>query len=198
MSSKEQNTPNEQASDDIEMEQTRPETTSADSVETASEVDPRDGRIAELEAQLAQAQGGVREAQLRAQAEIENIRRRVELDVEKAHKFALEKFSNELLPVIDSLERALEVADKENPELAAMIEGVELTLKSLLSAVRKFGVEVVGDVKVPFNPDVHQAMSMMESDEVEPNHVLMVMQRGYTLNGRLLRPAMVAVAKAKS
>ncbi|OON36554.1 nucleotide exchange factor GrpE [Izhakiella australiensis] len=198
MSSKEQKTPNEQVSDDIEMEQTRPETASAESDETASEVDPRDERIAELEAQLSQAQGGVREAQLRAQAEIENIRRRAELDVEKAHKFALEKFSNELLPVIDSLERALEVADKENPELAAMIEGVELTLKSLLSAVGKFGVEVVGDVKVPFNPDVHQAMSMMESDEVEPNHVLMVMQRGYRLNGRLLRPAMVAVSKAKS
>jgi len=114
-----------------------------------------------------------------------------------AHKFALEKFASELLPVIDSLERALEVADKENTELASMIEGIELTLKSLLGAVRKFGVEVVGETNVPFNPDVHQAMSMMESEEVAPNHVLMVMQRGYTLNGRLLRPAMVAVSKAK-
>jgi len=192
MSSKEQNTPNEQVSDDIEMEQAKSQDT-----ETAEEVDPRDERIAELEAQLAQAQSGVREAQLRAQAEIENVRRRVEQDVEKAHKFALEKFANELLPVIDSLERALEVADKENPELSAMVEGIDLTLQSLLSAVRKFGVEVVGEVNVPFNPEIHQAMSMMESDEVAPNHVLMVMQRGYTLNGRLLRPAMVAVSKAK-
>ncbi|MBV4367893.1 nucleotide exchange factor GrpE [Erwinia sp. BNK-24-b] len=191
MSSKEQNTPNEQVSDDIEMEQ------ATQDAETAEVVDPRDERIAELEAQLAQAQGGVREAQLRAQAEIENIRRRTELDVEKAHKFALEKFANELLPVIDSLERALEVADKEKPELAAMIEGIDLTLKSLLGAVRKFGVEVIGDVNVPFNPELHQAMSMMESEDVAPNHVLMVMQRGYTLNGRLLRPAMVAVSKAK-
>lgn len=191
MSSKEQNTPNEQVSDEIEMEQ------AAQDAETAEVVDPRDERIAELEAQLAQAQGGVREAQLRAQAEIENIRRRTEQDVEKAHKFALEKFANELLPVIDSLERALEVADKENTELTAMIEGIDLTLKSLLGAVRKFGVEVVGDVNVPFNPEIHQAMSMIESEEVAPNHVLMVMQRGYTLNGRLLRPAMVAVAKAK-
>ncbi|ADP09781.1 heat shock protein GrpE [Erwinia sp. Ejp617] len=167
--------------------------------ETAAEVvDPRDERIAQLEVQLAESQNGVRDAQLRAQAEIENIRRRAELDVEKAHKFALEKFSNELLPVIDSLERALEVADKSNPELAAMIEGIELTMKSLLGAVRKFGVEVVGDTNVPFNPELHQAMSMMESEEVEPNHVMMVMQRGYTLNGRLLRPAMVAVAKSKS
>lgn len=107
----------------------------------------------------------------------------------------MEKFANELLPVIDSLERALEVSNKENPELASMVEGIELTLKSLLDAVRKFGVEVVGDTHVPFNPDVHQAMSMIESADVAPNHVIMVMQRGYTLNGRLLRPAMVAVSK---
>ncbi|WP_338493793.1 nucleotide exchange factor GrpE [Erwinia aphidicola] len=193
MSSKEQNIPNEQVSDEIEMEQAQNQ-----DAETAEVVDPRDERIAELEAQLADSLGGVRDAQLRAQAEIENIRRRAELDVEKAHKFALEKFANELLPVIDSLERALEVADKENPELASMIEGIDLTMKSLLGAVRKFGVEVVGDTNVPFNPEVHQAMSMMESEEVAPNHVLMVMQRGYTLNGRLLRPAMVAVAKAKA
>ncbi|QGY30226.1 nucleotide exchange factor GrpE [Pantoea cypripedii] len=192
MSSKEQNTPNEQVSDEIQQDQQHVD------AETATEVDPRDERIAQLEAELAQSQSGVREAQLRAQAEIENIRRRTEMDVEKAHKFALEKFANELLPVIDSLERALEVADKENSELASMIEGIELTLKSLLGAVRKFGVEVVGETNVPFNPDVHQAMSMMESEEVAPNHVMMVMQRGYTLNGRLLRPAMVAVAKAKS
>ncbi|MBP2194640.1 MULTISPECIES: nucleotide exchange factor GrpE [Pantoea] len=192
MSSKEQNTPNEQVSDEIQQDQQHLD------AETAAEVDPRDERIAQLEAELAQSQSGVREAQLRAQAEIENIRRRTEMDVEKAHKFALEKFANELLPVIDSLERALEVADKENSELASMIEGIELTLKSLLGAVRKFGVEVVGETNVPFNPDVHQAMSMMESEEVAPNHVMMVMQRGYTLNGRLLRPAMVAVAKAKS
>jgi len=193
MSSKEQNTPNEQVSDEIEMEQAQNQ-----EAETADAVDPRDERIAQLEAQLTEAQGGVRDAQLRAQAEIENVRRRAEMDVEKAHKFALEKFSNELLPVIDNLERALEMADKTNPELSAMIEGIELTLKSLLSAVGKFGVEVVGETNVPFNPEVHQAMSMMESEDVAPNHVLMVMQRGYTLNGRLLRPAMVAVAKAKA
>ena len=196
MSSKDQKAPNEQVSDEIEMEQQQND--SAETAESEADVvDPRDERIAQLEEQLAGLQNGVRDAQLRAQAEIENIRRRTELDVEKAHKFALEKFANELLPVIDSLERALEVADKSNPELSAMIEGIELTLKSLLAAVRKFGIEVVGETNVPFNPDVHQAMSMMESEEVAPNHVMMVMQRGYTLNGRLLRPAMVAVAKAK-
>lgn len=197
MSSKDQNTPNEQVSEEIQMEQQQND--NAETAEAEAEVvDPRDERIAQLEEQLAGLQNGVRDAQLRAQAEIENIRRRTEQDVEKAHKFALEKFANELLPVIDSLERALEVADKANPELTSMVEGIELTLKSLLDAVRKYGVEVVGETNVPFNPDIHQAMSMMESEEVAPNHVMMVMQRGYTLNGRLLRPAMVAVAKAKA
>ncbi|MBT0720229.1 nucleotide exchange factor GrpE [Tatumella sp. TA1] len=191
MSSKEQNTPNQQDPEVLNAEQAEQQFEG-----DAQDIDPRDARIAELEKALAESQGGVREAQVRAQAEIENIRRRTEIDVGKAHKFALEKFANELLPVIDSLERALEVANKENPELASMVEGIELTLKSLLDAVRKFGVEVVGDVHVPFNPDVHQAMSMIESAEVAPNHVIMVMQRGYTLNGRLLRPAMVAVSKA--
>ncbi|MCE1787448.1 nucleotide exchange factor GrpE, partial [Enterobacter hormaechei] len=99
------------------------------------------------------------------------------------------------LPVIDNLERALEVADRTNTEIAPMVEGIELTLKSFLGAVGKFGIEVVGDTNVPFNPEIHQAMTMMESDQHEPNHVMMVMQKGYTLNGRLLRPAMVAVSK---
>jgi len=192
MSSKEQNTPNQQDPEVLNAEQAEQE----NQQDASESIDSRDERIAELEKALAESQGGVREAQVRAQAEIENIRRRTEIDIEKAHKFALEKFANELLPVIDSLERALEVSNKENPELASMVEGIELTLKSLLDAVRKFGVEVVGDIHVPFNPDVHQAMSMIESAEVAPNHVLMVMQRGYTLNGRLLRPAMVAVSKA--
>ncbi|MFI8416661.1 nucleotide exchange factor GrpE [Serratia sp. NPDC078593] len=193
MSSKEHKTPNEQASEEMEnvqYEEVLPE--------AAEGVDLRDDRIAELEAQLAEAQQRERDSVLRAKAEMENVRRRTELDIEKAHKFALEKFSSDLLPVIDNLERALELADRNNPELTAMIEGIELTLKSLLDVVRKYGIEIVGDVNVPFNPDVHQAMSMMESEEHQPNHVMMVMQKGYTLNGRLLRPAMVAVSKAKA
>lgn len=195
MSSKEHKTPNEQASDELNQEQalhTEAET------EAADVVDPRDERIAELEAQLKDAQQRERDSLLRAKAEVENIRRRTEMDIEKAHKFALEKFSSELLPVIDNLERALDLADKSNAELVGLIEGVELTLKSLLDAVRKFGMEVVSDIHVPFNPELHQAMTMMESEDLEPNHVMMVMQKGYTLNGRLLRPAMVAVSKAKA
>ncbi|WP_435952501.1 nucleotide exchange factor GrpE [Dryocola sp. BD626] len=192
MSSKEQKTPDEQVSDDIAMD-SHVEVEAAEGVE----VDPRDEQIADLTAQLEEVQQRERESLLRTKAEMENLRRRTELDIEKAHKFALDKFVNELLPVIDSLDRALEVADKANPDLAAMVEGIELTQKSMLDVVRKFGVEVVGDTNVPFNPDVHQAIAMVESDEVEPNHVLMVMQKGYTLNGRTIRAAMVSVAKAK-
>lgn len=112
-------------------------------------MDPRDEKIANLEAQLAEAQKREREVMLRAKADEDNLRRRTEQDIEKAHKFALEKFVNELLPVIDSPDRALEVADKANPELAPMVEGIELTLKSMLDVVRKFGVEVIADTNVP-------------------------------------------------
>lgn len=195
MSSKEHKTPDEQVSEELNQEQ---ELHTEAEIQAADVVDPRDERIAELEAQLKELQQRERDSLLRAKAEVENIRRRTEQDIEKAHKFALEKFSGELLPVIDNLERALDLADKSNSELAGLIEGVELTLKSLLDAVRKFGMEVVADIHVPFNPELHQAMTMMESDELEPNHVMMVMQKGYTLNGRLLRPAMVAVSKAKA
>ena len=195
MSSKEQNMSNEQASQEMENGQEQHEHAQVDAADV---VDTRDERIAELEAQLQEAAQRERDSVMRARAEADNIRRRAEQDVEKAHKFALEKFSNELLPVIDNLERALDLADKSNPELTSMIEGIELTLKSMLDVVRKFGVEQVGEVNVPFNPEVHQAMTLMESEQHEPNHVMMVMQKGYTLNGRLIRPAMVAVSKAKA
>lgn len=195
MSNKKQNISDEQVSQDSEINQGQ----QAEAMpETVDFVDPRDERIAELEAELSQTQQRERDNVLRAKAEIENVRRRSKQDVEKAHKFALERFAGELLPVIDNLERALDMSDKTNSELAATIEGIELTLKSLLDAVLKFGLNVVGETHVPFNPAVHQAMTMLESNEQEPNQVMMVIQKGYTLNGRLIRPAMVAVSKAKS
>ncbi|MFP9230038.1 nucleotide exchange factor GrpE [Pectobacterium cacticida] len=197
MSSKEQKTPDEQVPDQKDAVEAQQAEATPETPETPEVTDPRDARIAELEAQLNELQQRERDNILRLRAEADNIRRRAEMDVEKAHKFAVEKFASEMLPVIDNLERALETADKTDESLAAMIEGVELTLKSLLDAVRKFGIEVVSDVNVPFNPEVHQAMTMLPSAEHEPNHVMMVMQKGYTLNGRLLRPAMVAVSKAQ-
>ncbi|MGP1928764.1 MAG: nucleotide exchange factor GrpE [Arsenophonus sp. NC-WZS1-MAG3] len=156
-----------------------------------------DPRITELEQKLLEFQKRERETLLRAKAEVENIRRRTEQDIEKAHKFALERFANELLPVIDNLERAIEVIDRENTESISILEGLELTLKSFLATVGKYGIKVVADKNVPFNPELHQAMTMIDSQEHEPNQVIDVMQKGYTLNARLLRPAMVIVSKTK-
>ncbi|ELJ9648071.1 nucleotide exchange factor GrpE [Enterobacter hormaechei] len=197
MSSKEQKTPEGKAPEEIITEQ-HDEVEAVEPDTSAEQVDPRDEKIANLEAQLVEAQNRERDGVLRIKAEMENLRRRTELDVEKAHKFALEKFVNELLPVIDSLDRALEVADKANPDNAAMIEGIELTLKSMLDVVRKFGVEVIADTDVPLDPNVHQAIAMVESEDVAAGNVLGVMQKGYTLNGRTIRAAMVTVAKAKA
>ena len=164
-----------------------------------SEVTAEQARIAELEAQLEtaiQKAAEERERALRTAAEMENLRRRTELDVEKAHKFALEKFAGELLPVLDNLERAIELADKENEALKPMIEGVELTLKSMQSGVAKFGLVALDPTNQPFDPNAHQAMSMVPSADVAPNTVIAVMQKGYDLNGRVIRPAMVMIAKA--
>lgn len=158
-------------------------------------------RINELELALAAAQATVadqKDSVIRAKAEVDNVRRRSAQDVEKARKFALEKFAGELLPVVDNLERAIDAVDKEDEAQKAMLEGVELTLQSFLSTLEKFEVKAVDPKDQPFNPELHQAMSMQEVPGVAPNTVIAVMQKGYELNGRLIRPAMVMVSKAPS
>ena len=132
---------------------------------------------------------------LRTRAEIDNIRRRTEQDVEKAHKFALEKFAKDILNTIDNLERALATpANMEDESIKALFNGVELTLKELLATVARFGVEPVGVVGEIFNPDLHQAISMQPMEGFETNQITTVLQKGYLLNGRVIRPAMVMVA----
>ncbi len=134
---------------------------------------------------------------LRVQAEMQNLRRRTEQDIEKAHKYGQERFSTELLSVIDNLERALAAASNSEDESAKAIhEGVDLTLKSFMDCFSKFNIEAVNPLGEPFDPDLHQAMSIQENGEVEPNTVIAVMQKGYTLHGRVIRPAMVMVSKA--
>lgn len=155
--------------------------------------------IAELQAALAKSEATVleqRDSVLRAKAEMENARRRAEGEVEKARKFALERFAGELLPVADNLERALQLSDPENEAIKPMIEGVEITLKSFISTIEKFGLKIIDPQGEAFNPELHQAMSMQESSDVPPNTVMAVMQKGYEINGRLLRPAMVMVSRA--
>ena len=152
--------------------------------------------LQEIVTQLQEDISAARDSALRAQADAQNVKRRAEQDVEKARKFALERFCSELLPVIDNMERTLEAADREQEAVKPLAEGVDLTLKSFLDAMQKFNIEVVSPEGEPFDPNLHQAMSMVENNDVEPNTVVAVMQKGYTLNGRLLRPAMVMVSKA--
>lgn len=164
-----------------------------------AEGDEQSQRIYELETALSEAQSTIKEQQegvLRARADMENARRRADAEVEKARKFALERFAGELLPVIDNLERALEMGDGDNEAVKPLLEGVEMTRKTFVSTIEKFGLTPIDPNGEAFNPDLHQAMSMQESAEHEPNSVMAVMQKGYQLNGRLLRPAMVMVARA--
>lgn len=133
---------------------------------------------------------------LRIQAEMQNMRRRAERDVENAHKFALDKFSADLLPVVDNLERALSAIDAEDDSKKAIAEGIELTLKSFLDVLVRFKIEAVDPAGQPFDANLHQAVSMVPNPDMEPNTVMDVFQKGYTLNGRLIRPAMVVVSSA--
>ncbi len=133
---------------------------------------------------------------LRLQAEIDNLRKRTERDLANAHKFALERFAAELLPVRDSMEMGLQAFTKDTADVDALRKGVELTLQILTGAMGKFEIREVNPVNAPFDPDFHQAISIQQGTDVAPNTVLTVVQKGYTLHGRLIRPAMVIVSKA--
>ncbi len=154
----------------------------------------------QLAAELEDARASVDELNerfLRAKAEAENVRRRAENDVASARKFAIERFAAEMLAVKDSLDlaRSVELGENDSPAVAQMLEGLELTLKQMGSVFDRFAIrEVAPEKGEKFDPELHQAMTTQPSEDVEPNHVLSVMQKGYTLNDRLLRPAMVIVA----
>ncbi len=132
---------------------------------------------------------------LRVQAEMQNVRRRAERDVESAHKFALDKFAADLLPVVDNLERALAAIDSSDEGQKAVAEGLELTLKSFMEVLVRHKIEAIDPVGQPFDAELHQAVSMVPNPDLEPNTVMDVFQKGYTLNGRLVRPAMVVVSQ---
>ncbi len=134
---------------------------------------------------------------VRTRAEMDNLKKRHQRELENAHKYGLEKFVSELLGVRDSLELGFNAA-KENHDVEKLLEGTELTLKMLSDAMGKFGVEQINPEGEAFNPELHQAMSMVPSDDVPPNTVVNVVQKGYSLNGRLVRPAMVMVSQGNS
>ncbi len=189
--SKETKSP-EQASEQEVVEQ------SEQSGEATTEQEATENSVEDLALMLEEARNKAAEnwdQVLRVQAELENSRRRAQRDVESAHKYALEKFALELLPVKDSLEMGLDAASSEDANVEKLREGTELTLKMLANAMEKFGIKEVNPVGEPFDPEQHQAMTMQESEEHEPNTVIAVMQKGYLLNDRLIRPAMVVVCK---
>lgn len=201
MSEQQNATPEEQVEETVQAENVESVESAEEQVEAEATVETSKEleMIAELGKKLALAEQKVKDQQdsvIRAKAEMENVRRRAAQDVEKAHKFALDKFADGLLPVIDSLEMAISHADKEDEALKPMIDGVELTLKSMLSTIEKFGLTPIDPQDETFNPEKHQAMSMQVVDGVPANQVIAVMQKGYELNGRLIRPAMVMVSKA--
>ena len=155
--------------------------------------------LEDLQKQLKQAEKKASEnwdKALRVQAEMENLKRRTQKDLENAHKYGLEKFAKELLSVIDSLELGIQASTSDNPEVKALKEGSELTIKQFESVFAKFNIEAIDPTGQPFNPELHQAMTMQPSVDVPPNTVINVFQKGYILNGRLIRPAMVVVSQA--
>lgn len=162
----------------------------------AQETDPA-AEVARLEEELARVQKSLDEADLRAQAEIQNVRRRAERDIAAAHKFAVEKFASDILAVADSLERGLATMPADDDAFKAAREGVELTLKVLLDTFQKHNIEQIDPKDAPFDPEQHEAMTMVPAPGVAANTVIEVLEKGYTLNGRLIRPARVVVAKGE-
>lgn len=167
--------------------------------ESHTEVGEHEYTIDELKAELAEAKKVANDANdkmLRTMAEMENLKRRMQKDLEDAHKFGLTKFANEMLPVLDSLFMGLQLAAGDSDEVKRFREGCELTIKQFESAFEKFNVVTLDPTGMPFNAEHHQAMMTQFVEGTEPNTVINVLQKGYLLNGRLLRPAMVIVAKA--
>lgn len=155
--------------------------------------------VAELTEKLAQAEQQAQEnwdKMMRTQAEMENLKRRVDKDLEATRKFALERFAKELINVLDSLELGIQASVGESPEIVKLREGSELTLKQFAATLARFNIVAIDAINQPFNPELHQAVSTQPNADVEPNTVLVVFQKGYLLNDRLLRPAMVVVSKA--
>ena len=183
----------EESSDDRQSQSDAPEEAKGQSEAEEGQADAADsGAQDDTSEELTKAKDQL----LRTVAEMENVRRRAQRDVENAHKFAVEKLLSDLLPVVDSLEKAEEAA-KTTDNADSMAEGISLSLKLFVSTLEKSGIAIVDPLGEPFDPQLHEAMAMVPNPDAEPNSVMDVMQRGYTLNGRLVRAAKVVVVKGE-
>jgi molecular chaperone GrpE len=182
----------EQENNESSVENTRPEAEDESGIELDGELESANADADPLESLRAKAEENW-EKYVRAAAELENVRKRALRDVEKAHKYSLERFARELLAVRDSLELGLEAGVDAGAE--ALLQGSQATLKLMATTMEQFGISEVDPHGEPFNPELHEAMTMQPSRDVESGSVLAVFQKGYTLNGRLLRPALVVVAQ---
>ncbi len=179
---------------EVELDVNTPE----DAAHVAAEQELQEITVESVQAELEVALAKIDEQQsdvLRAQADAQNIRRRSEQDVAKAHKFGQEKLMTEVVSLLDNLGRAIEAGSADGANLKSLLEGVEMSQKMLLDGLKKFNVDQLDPHGEPFNPTLHEAMTAVPNPDLEPNTVMEVFQKGYTLNGRLVRPAMVVVSK---
>jgi len=176
-------------------EQSKEEVNAEIEAELLDEIEAEQEEQQPVSEQLLEQVAKANDQVLRVQAEMQNVRRRAERDVESAHKFALDKFAADLLPVVDNLERALAAIDTADEGQKSVAEGLELTLKSFVEVLARYKIEAIYPAGQPFDAELHQAVSMVPNPDLEANTVMDVFQKGYTLNGRLVRPAMVVVSQ---
>lgn len=177
------------------VEQSKDELNAEIEAELLDEIEAEQEEQQPVSEQLLEQVAKANDQVLRVQAEMQNVRRRAERDVESAHKFALDKFAADLLPVVDNLERALAAIDAADQGQKSVAEGLELTLKSFMEVLARYKIEAIDPAGQPFDAELHQAVSMVPNPDLEANTVMDVFQKGYTLNGRLVRPAMVVVSQ---
>jgi molecular chaperone GrpE len=177
------------------VEQSKDELNAEIEAELLDEIEAEQEEQQPVSEQLLEQVAKANDQVLRVQAEMQNMRRRAERDVESAHKFALDKFAADLLPIVDNLERALAAIDAADEGQKSVAEGLELTLKSFMEVLVRYKIEAIDPAGQPFDAELHQAVSMVPNPDLEANTVMDVFQKGYTLNGRLVRPAMVVVSQ---
>ena len=164
-------------------------------INTENNIHLKNNLIEELQLENKKLNKQYNDLLLRSQADIDNIKKRSKLEIEKNNKFSLEKFSFDLLTIIDNLERGMDVTSNKNLKINTLIDGIKLTIKSFMEIIRNHGINIINTNNIKFDPEIHEAMKVVKNSKYKDNYVIEIIQKGYMLNGRLLRPAMVIVSK---